>query len=527
MRARCTLCLALILPSLAAASTARGVVFVDENGDGTMQHAESPLAGVAVSNGSETTQTDEAGRFTLEWGEDGIVFVVKPRGYRAAYDAMGRSAFHRDRSRLSAASAPLVFALEAAPEPDAFSALLLADPQTRTEEELDFLREDVLAELPRGRALFGATLGDLVFDRLDLLPRYASLVGALGMPWYQVPGNHELDFESADDQGSLATFRSLFGPSHYAFDVGPAHFVVLDTVHYKGRASARESRPQGEYEGRLGERQLRWLRGDLALVPRARLVVLLMHIPLKSDIHPDAPQLRVADRDALVSLLEGRPHVLALAGHTHMAEHHYVERGGGDGMLHLHTLATASGSWWSGPTDTRGIPDTVQRDGTPNGWSMLHVDGTRARVTYHAAGAPNAPPLRACLAARTESSCRARCRELLGAARLEPGDLSGTDLVVNLFDGGPRSRVELSIDGGGFIEAQHARGVDPHVAGLFSTSKSSFKRGVSPLPSTHLWRLPLPGALAPGVHRVKVRARDEYGSAHELNWYFEVEPARE
>ena len=43
----------------------------------------------------------------------------------------------------------------------------------------------------------------------------------------------------------------------------------------------------------------------------------------------------------------------------------------GEKPLHLHTLSTVSGSWWSGPDDDRGIPTTVQRDGTPNGFRIM------------------------------------------------------------------------------------------------------------------------------------------------------------
>ena len=52
-------------------------------------------------------------------------------------------------------------------------------------------------------------------------------------------------------------------------------------------------------------------------------------------------------------------------------------------------LGTVSGSWWSGPFDPRGIPTTDQRDGTPNGYHVLEVDGVDMTVRYKAAGFPD------------------------------------------------------------------------------------------------------------------------------------------
>ncbi len=40
--------------------------------------------------------------------------------------------------------------------------------------------------------------------------------------------------------------------------------------------------------------------------------------------------------------------------------------------------------------------------------------------------------------------------------------------------------------------------------------------------STHIWAAPLPRDLAPGVHRLRVRAVDEYGQVHEAHRLVEV-----
>ena len=233
-----------------------------------------------------------------------------------------------------------------------------------------------------------------MYDDLSLFPRYNKIVGRIGVPWYNVPGNHELNFLSPDDRYSLETFKRFFGPTYYSFDYGRVHFVVIDDVDYLGSGSGDPESPhprgRGRYEGRIGERQLSWLRNDLALVDPSRPVVVALHIPLRAAL-TDAPSVQVEDREALFDALSGRD-VLVLAGHMHVLEHHYFDAEDGfqgPRPLHMQTLSTVSGSWWSGPFDERGIPVSEQRDGTPNGYHVMEVDGDDIRMRFKAAGHPD------------------------------------------------------------------------------------------------------------------------------------------
>ncbi len=97
-------------------------------------------------------------------------------------------------------------------------AILWADPQPHTQDEVSHVRDDVVEELVGTSALFGITVGGIMFDDLSLLPRFNRLVARIGVPRYNVPGNHELNFESPDDEGSLDTFKRHFGPPYYSFD---------------------------------------------------------------------------------------------------------------------------------------------------------------------------------------------------------------------------------------------------------------------------------------------------------------------
>jgi hypothetical protein len=308
--------------------------------------------------------------------------------------------------------------------------------------------------------------------------------------------------------------------------------VVLDTVEYLGTGrDAADADPLGvgSYRGGLGERQLTWLEADLARVPADRLVVLAMHIPLVSPLEPGSPGINVRDRRQLLELLSGREHLLALAGHMHLVEHSYLGAGegfAGPGELHLHTLAAVSGSWWSGPLDERGVPISLGRDGTPRGYFFLEVDGMAAAVRFQPTARPASHQLRITLDPGFPRQQPAVLRDFrhgeLRGNRVELAQLFSTEVLVNLFDGGPRSRVSYTIGDRPAVVMERSLRADPFVVELFQRAAATLKPWVEPVPSTHVWAAPLPDDLAPGVHTITVTALDEYGREHRAHKLFEV-----
>ena len=85
---------------------------------------------------------------------------------------------------------------------------MFTDPQPESEVEVDFIREDVIASLGQTKARFGLTAGDIMFDDLSLYERYNRLIGTIGLPWWNVGGNHDLNFE-APDRGCRARPSSV------------------------------------------------------------------------------------------------------------------------------------------------------------------------------------------------------------------------------------------------------------------------------------------------------------------------------
>lgn len=534
--------LILLVTVGAQAQTARGVVFEDGNRNGLRDAGERGLPGVRVSNGQDVVVTDTEGRYQIEAFDESVIFITKPAGYATPVNAHNIPQFYyvhapagsppglryRGVEPTGPLPASIDFPLIERPEQEDFEAILFSDPQPQTERELDYIRDDVVAELIGTDAAFGMTMGDILFDDLSLFPRYNALIAAIGIPWYNVPGNHEMNFRAADDRHALETFKRYFGPPYYAFEYGRALFVVLDNIYYLGTGQAGEEdvRGNGGYVHRLTDRQLDWLEAELSHVDSERLVFLAMHAPLGSETWPDGA---TENRERLFELLAGRPNLYSVAGHTHTTNHHYFgEEDGfaGPGTFHHHVLATVSGAWWSGPFDASGTPVSDQRDGTPNGYHILSVSGTDLSVRFKGAGLPVDEQMRIVFDVAHHGLAKDAMRDYamgeLMDSRLSADELAAASIVVNLFDGGPRSTVEFAIADGPFQPLKRVLRPDPYMVEVYARNEDTKKSWVEATVSTHLFVADLPDDLTPGTHVVSVRATDEFGVTHHAHTVLEI-----
>ena len=508
----------------ASPETARGLVYDAVKVARGSRPVEAGLPDVLVSNGREVVATGPDGRYSLPVAEEDVVFVIKPAGYALSRDADNIPRFgylHQPkgtpgdlglRYRGIAPTGPLPasidFGLTPSPEPDAFEAVLFTDTQPESPVELGHVRDTAVARVLGTSAAFGITTGDILFDDLSFYGRSNRIIGRIGVPWYHIGGNHDLNFEATDARYSRETFKRTYGAPYYAFHHGKALFLMLDNVHYLGAASSAKDDGMGRYEGRIGERQLAFVANVLDRTPRDRLVVVAMHIPLFTDLDPNDPRQSTTDRDALLALLDGR-RTLSIAGHTHTTEHHYPRDD-----HHHHVLTAVSGSWWSGPSARTGIPCADSRDGTPNGFHVLSIDGDRYATRYRSAQGEADEGMRIML----ESQFRGGAAEVLRDHRpmqtlrspISSDAVAATDLVVNVFDGGPRTRVQYRIGKGVPVAMERRRRPDPFVAEIFTRYADSKKPWVKAEPSSHIWVARLPATIPPGTYAIVVEARDEY-----------------
>lgn len=497
------------LPPAPDTSTAKGVVFEDRDRDGVRDPGERGLAGVWVSNQRTFARTDRQGRWELPCNDDTVFFVVKPRGWMTPVDMDNVPVFYYVHKPAGSPAGldyaglgptgplpeSIEFPLYRRREPDEFHALFFGDTQPRDLREVDYLAKSVFEPLYRdpGGAAFGVTLGDVVFDDLSVIPPLKAAIGLIGIPWYYVIGNHDINFDATDDGGSDETWHQYFGPNYYSFDHGPVHFVVLDNVEWRGKeAAAAEDPPRarGYYRAGLGPTQLEWLRQDLAKLPKDQLVVAMMHIPITE----------VVEKEELFALLAERPFALSVSAHTHMQEHRFVTAADGwpKPEPHHHVInVTTCGSWWSGMPDALGVPHSTMRDGAPKGWSVFRFDGNQYSIEFRAAGRP----------AEHQMNVYA------------PDEVEGGEFVAyaNVFGGSERSKVEYSFAGGPWALMERTLEPDPEYVKMLERESSvaaPFRKPPNPEKSTHLWKVAVKGRWAPGTHPLHVRTTDMFGQTY-------------
>ncbi len=378
---------------------------------------------------------------------------------------------------------------------DAAQVLVFGDPQVKSADDVDYFRRDIVQPLQgRHGASLGLTLGDLVDDVPGLLPVVKQVTEALGVPWLYAPGNHDVDIGAASDEASLAGFHRVIGPDTRARETALANFVVLDDVIYRpGQKPA--------YIGGFRDDQFAFLERWLPTLPKEKLLVLAMHIPLFEE-EAGRDTFRDADRERLFALLAPFPHVLVLSAHSH-AQRNYFHGAAtgwrGQARLHEFNLGAACGSYWAGVKDADGIPDASMSDGTPNGYALLTVrKGGGYGLAWHAARD----------AADSQIGLHA-------PKVLRRGAYPAWGVFANVYMGDDDTRVEFRVDDGDWMPMKKVLQPDPRLmAENRRDDETEVLRGFDRSPeaeaSPHLWRGALPTKLAAGEHRIEVRAFDRW-----------------
>lgn len=480
-----------MLALLAAVSLLHGQVLDSTTGRG--------LGGVQVSNGRDLATTAADGSYALA-AHGRFIFVVKPAGWTAA----GPGAFVSPLPIADVAGKSFKgkadFVLRPNPEPRQYDALVFSDTQPANAREVSYLERSLTGPLAAQsmRFAFGLTLGDVTYDRPDLYRTIDAAVDELRLPWFTVNGNHDLQLGIAGD-GAVSAYEDTFGPSTYAFHWGPALFVGLNDVRHEGGP---------RYHGGLLPDQWQFLEGLLAATPAATPVVVYFHIPLFAADPFSEPAFPVAERARLFGLLRRFPTVLILSGHTHTQRRViYTAADGWKGASPLleDNVAAACGGFWGGPVDAAGVPVSTMSDGTPPGYTILHVSPSSLTATYHRR--PDLGP---------DSASDSRM-SLHVPKVVAPGQGYVT-FYANDYDGGPDTAVRARVDEGGWLPLRRAYAWDPTYATAYlaqdiASVPSKTPRLPDPTLCFHLWRGFLPAGLAVGSHRLEVQAGADAGQA--------------
>lgn len=512
----------LLLPlffqaSVQAQAVASGYVFEDANRNNQKDKREKGLQQVAVSNGREVVLTNSKGRYELPVDNDDIIFVIKPSGYKVSLDENNLSRFYyihkpngspevkfKGSAPTGKLPASVDFALQPQKETDDFSILAFGDPQARNAAEVDYFKRGVV-DVVKGKtnAVFGISLGDQAFNNLEVNEPYKQAVKHLGLPWYNVLGNHDMNFDVQSDSLSDETFEAQFGPTTYSYNYGNVHFIILDNILYPGNGQG------ARYSRGLRKDQLAFVENDLKVVPKDKLVVLAMHIPPDPRVgNPQADGVQ-----ALFDLLKDYPYTLSLSAHTHIQYQDFYGKAQGwkgEKPHHHYNVGTTSGDWYSGELDANGIPAATMADGTPKGYATINFTGNQYTIDYTVAG--QSPDYRMKIWMPKVVKHKAR---------------AGGGLYVNFFMGSENDKLEYRVDNGKWKRMALAKEADPSYAylvmrwDLSDTLLTGTKPG-KPKECRHLWWAGLPNDLKPGNHVVEVRATDMFGRSFIQKQSYEV-----
>lgn len=491
-----------------AQEIAKGKVFEDRNKNAVKDKNEKGLPGVAVSNGYDVVVTDKDGNYQLPVKNDNIIFVIKPAGYQFLLNEYNQPKFYYIHKPVGSPAdykykgtaptgqlpASIDFALVAAAEKNDFTTLVFGDPQPYTLQEIDYFDRAIISETKNiEQVAFGLSLGDLVGDNLDLHIPYAQTIKKVGLPWYHVMGNHDMNYEAQADSLSDETFEKNFGPANYSFNYGQTHFIILDDIYYP------DPRDGKGYWGGFRKDQLEFLKNDLQQVSKDKLVVLSFHIPLFNN---EEKAFRPEDRQQFFDLLKDYPNVLAMSAHTHLQRHNFYDKNDGwqgSKPFHEYNAGTTAGDWYSGELDEAGIPVSTMRDGTPKGYAFLKIEGNQYKIDYKVAGKPKEFQI-----------------NIFNPKVVPHNKNTSAGIYANFFMGTAKDKVEYRIDEGNWEPMDIVNNADPAFLDRLHrwdvTDKLlTGRRPSNPESCTHLWKGNIPTRLALGKHAIEVRATDLFG----------------
>ncbi|PSL05537.1 calcineurin-like phosphoesterase C-terminal domain-containing protein [Cecembia rubra] len=514
------LLIALLFTSIAfAQEKVSGIVYEDSNKNGKKERREKGIPGVAVSNGIQVVLTDDKGKYEIPIAEHQSLFVIKPSDYDLPHYENNIPQFYyiyKPNGSPSGLKYPgvaptgplpksIAFGLYPSEKESSFTALIFGDPQPYNERELEWFYEGIVKEVEGIQDIsFGASLGDLVGDRPDFFPAYKDIIGKVGVPWFQVMGNHDMNFDVSTDEFSDESFTASFGPATYAFNHGDAHFIVLENILYP------DPRDGQGYWGGLRKDQLAFVENNLKFVPKDKLVVLLMHIPLFEE---NGDSFRDTDREKLLELISPYANTLSLSAHTHyMKQTFFDKKDGFQGAKphHHFNIGTPSGDWYSGKILADGTPASTMRDGSPKGYLFLEINGSEYSARYKAAG--NSADYQ---------------MQIHAPKVLVEGVRTTAQIVANFFTSSPSDKVRYRINEGDWKSMDNLEGTDPSFwleVMEWDTTENYLpgRRPSNPALTDHLWRASMPSNLSSGEYIIEVEATDMFGNKHTAKHSFQV-----
>lgn len=438
------------------------------------------LPSVQITDGKTIVLTDKHGNFSLETSDKSeYVYYSLPSGYETPV-VNGIPVFFKKINQ-NQKSQKINFEIRKSEKSQSKHAFILwADPQVLDIEEFGQLEEVVedvkktIASFPPDVPVHAISAGDNVFDRLDFFDKYKQVVSKTNVPFYQVIGNHDMDYNNRSNELSANSFTAAFGPTHFSFNVGKVHYIVLKDVFYYGFSY--------RYIGYVDENQLQWLEQDLKSIRPGSTVIVSLHIPTiygeseKAGSYTTEMSNSVLNRQALYKILSSyNTHILA--GHSHTQ---WFTQATPNIAEHVH--AAASGAWWQGDVCT---------DGSPKGYTVYEVNDDN--LTWYFKG--------------------------MNQSKSDQFKLykTGSDsdfpdyFIANVYNYDPQWKIQWYEDGVIKGEMQRYWGEDPYAAELYQPGKNKKHSWLSVSQTHHLFRAKPENPNA----KIQIEVVDRFGNKYQ------------
>ena len=351
--------------------------------------AGNPLANIPVSDGFKVVTTDKNGRYQMAYSYDSYyIFYTIPESYEVTTDEYGRPGYFkrvsRFHSRYDFTLKPLAGGVE-----NEFLLFAFADPQCGSDSAVARFKEQVVPEVKeyskkQSLPCYGITLGDIIsmggskdenYMFADM--RDAMHADKMGMPVFQVMGNHDNCFMNSSHKVGTDAFNSNFnltiqrqfedalGPVNFSFNRGNVHIVGMRNVQWLTGDNCATANTKTCFT----KEQYDWLVADLALVPKTKMVVLCVHIPL----YNNGTKEDGTYRQEVLNLLDQFAEAHVISGHLHYQRNYDHVKIGTSHKIYEHAQAAVNGASWS---------SNINGDGVPNGYAVYHAKSAHFKDWY-------------------------------------------------------------------------------------------------------------------------------------------------
>jgi 3',5'-cyclic-AMP phosphodiesterase len=147
-----------------------------------------------------------------------------------------------------------------------------------------------------------------------------SILKGLTVPLFYAPGNHDVHTHN------VGTYRNVFGPDYYRFDVRGVIFLVVNSqlLGNYDNFNATSPPPLPADTAAESAKMLSWLSGQAASIPKGATVIGVQHIPLfRAGGFPDSKPYWVVNdpyRSRELALLQKMGVKHMLVGHWHIGK---------------------------------------------------------------------------------------------------------------------------------------------------------------------------------------------------------------